>query len=106
MNILCFRSVYIVYTMIGDVCVYVVGKDEYDELACENYTNCYFILFFKQLVQHPFANIAIFCLIVAEVIFVITTSVKDVCGKPPTERLFLDKYGRICLCLDEIVWKV
>lgn len=46
MNILCFRSVYIVYTMIGDVCVYVVGKDEYDELACENYTNCYFILFY------------------------------------------------------------
>lgn len=43
---------------------------------------------------------------VSEVIFVITSAVKDVCGKPPTERLFLDKYGRICLCLDEIVWKV
>jgi hypothetical protein len=43
---------------------------------------------------------------VAEVIFAITSAVKDVCGKPPTERLFLDKYGRICLCLDEIVWKV
>ncbi|KAF3782476.1 hypothetical protein EJ110_NYTH34233 [Nymphaea thermarum] len=58
------KSVYIVYTMLGDVCLFVVGKDEYDELA-----------------------------------------LKDVCGKPPTERLFLDKYGRICLCLDEIVWK-
>ncbi|KAJ8643137.1 hypothetical protein MRB53_004885 [Persea americana] len=69
------KSVYIVYTVLGDVCVYVVGKDEYDELA------------------------------LAEVIFVITSSVKDVCGKPPTERLFLDKYGKICLCLDEIVWK-
>ncbi|KAL6006295.1 hypothetical protein ACLOJK_040341 [Asimina triloba] len=68
-------SVYIVYAMLGDVCIYVVGKDEYDELA------------------------------LAEVIFVITSSVKDVCGKPPTERLFLDKYGKICLCLDEIVWK-
>lgn len=45
-------------------------------------------------------------LLVAEVIFAITSAVKDVCGKPPTERLFLDKYGRICLCLDEIVWKV
>lgn len=44
--------------------------------------------------------------LVSEVIFVITSAVKDVCGKPPTERLFLDKYGRICLCLDEIVWKV
>ncbi|KAK1259446.1 hypothetical protein QJS04_geneDACA020045 [Acorus gramineus] len=69
------KSVYIVYTMLGDVCIYVVGKDEYDELA------------------------------LAEVIFVITSSVKDACGKPPTERLFLDKYGKICLCLDEIVWK-
>ncbi|KAF8406943.1 hypothetical protein HHK36_006064 [Tetracentron sinense] len=69
------KSVYIVYTMLGDVCVYVVGKDEYDELA------------------------------LAEVIFVITSSVKDVCGKTPTERLFLDKYGKICVCLDEIVWK-
>uniref|UniRef100_A0A1D1XU18 Coatomer subunit zeta n=1 Tax=Anthurium amnicola TaxID=1678845 RepID=A0A1D1XU18_9ARAE len=70
-----FRSVYIDYTVIGDVCIYVVGKDEYDELA------------------------------LAEVIFVITSSVKDACAKPPTERLFLDKYGKICLCLDEIVWK-
>ncbi|KAL5989903.1 hypothetical protein ACLOJK_010798 [Asimina triloba] len=69
------KSVYIVYTMLGDVCIYVVGKDEYDELA------------------------------LAEVIFVITSSLKDVCGKPPTERLFLDKYGKICLCLDEIVCK-
>ncbi|CAN6457942.1 unnamed protein product [Victoria cruziana] len=69
------KSVYIVYTMLGDVCLFVVGKDEYDELA------------------------------LTEVIFAITSSVKDVCGKPPTERLFLDKYGRICLCLDEIVWK-
>uniref|UniRef100_A0A804M7M3 Coatomer subunit zeta n=1 Tax=Zea mays TaxID=4577 RepID=A0A804M7M3_MAIZE len=59
------KSVSIVYTTVGDVCLYIVGKDEYDELA----------------------------------------SVKDVCAKPPTERLFLDKYGRICLCLDEIVWK-
>lgn len=44
--------------------------------------------------------------VVSEVIFAITSAVKDVCAKPPTERLFLDKYGRICLCLDEIVWQV
>lgn len=44
--------------------------------------------------------------LVSEAIFVITSALKDVCGKPPTERLFLDKYGKICLCLDEIVWKV
>ncbi|KAM0935357.1 putative Longin-like domain superfamily, AP complex, mu/sigma subunit, coatomer subunit zeta protein [Dioscorea sansibarensis] len=69
------KSVYIVYTILGDVCIYVVGKDEYDELA------------------------------LAEVIFAITSAVKDVCSKPPTERIFLDKYGKICLCLDEIVWK-
>ncbi|URE38726.1 RuBisCO large subunit-binding protein subunit beta, chloroplastic [Musa troglodytarum] len=70
------KSVFVVYTILGDVCIYVVGKDEYDELA------------------------------LAELIFVITSSVKDVCGKPPTERLFLDHYGRICLCLDEIIWKI
>ncbi|KAL7221497.1 hypothetical protein ACSBR1_023450 [Camellia fascicularis] len=61
----CHKSVYIVYSVLGDVSIFVVGKDEYDELA----------------------------------------SVNDACGKPPTERLFLDKYGKICLCLDEIVWK-
>ncbi|KAJ6697848.1 ZETA-COAT PROTEIN [Salix purpurea] len=27
------KSVYVVYTVIGDVYLYVVGKDEYDELA-------------------------------------------------------------------------
>ncbi|KAG6422271.1 hypothetical protein SASPL_118837 [Salvia splendens] len=69
------KSVYIVYTVLGDVSIFVVGKDEYDELA------------------------------LSEAIFVITSALKDVCGKPPTERLFLDKYGKICLCLDEIVWK-
>ena len=26
---------YIVYTVLGDVSIYVVGKDEYDELACK-----------------------------------------------------------------------
>jgi hypothetical protein len=70
----CHKSVYIVYTMLGDVSIFLVGKDEYDELA------------------------------LAETIYIITAAVKDVCGKPPTERVFLDKYGRICLCLDEIVW--
>ncbi|KAL6539139.1 hypothetical protein OROGR_011788 [Orobanche gracilis] len=69
------KSVYIVYTVLGDVSIFVVGKDEYDELA------------------------------LSEVIFFVTSALKDICGKPPTERLFLDKYGRICLCLDEIVWK-
>ncbi|KAJ4718383.1 SNARE-like superfamily protein [Melia azedarach] len=69
------KSVYIVYTVLGDVSIFVVGKDEYDELA------------------------------LAEVIFAVTSAVKDACGKIPTERLFLDKYGKICLCLDEIVWK-
>ncbi|CAI0415065.1 unnamed protein product [Linum tenue] len=69
------KSVYIVYTVLGDICLYVVGKDEYDELA------------------------------LAEAIFVITGSIKDICKKPPTERTFLDKYGKICLTLDEIVWK-
>lgn len=30
-----YRSVYIVYTVLGDVSIFVVGKDEYDELACK-----------------------------------------------------------------------
>lgn len=29
------RSVYVVYTVLGDVSIFLVGKDEYDELACE-----------------------------------------------------------------------
>ncbi|GAB2302349.1 hypothetical protein Dimus_036586 [Dionaea muscipula] len=69
------KSTFIVYTVYGDISIYIVGKDEYDELA------------------------------LSEVIYVITSSIKDACGKSPTERRFLDKYGRICLCLDEIMWK-
>eukprot|EP00250_Pteridium_aquilinum_P011447 c20079_g1_i1 orf=113-556(+) len=69
------KSVYVVYTAIGDISIFVVGKDEYDELA------------------------------LAEVLYAITSSVKDVCKKAPTERAFLDKYGRVCLCLDEIVFQ-
>ncbi|KAK7271175.1 hypothetical protein RJT34_26840 [Clitoria ternatea] len=71
----CHKSVHIVYTVFGDVSIFIAGKEEYDELA------------------------------LSEVIFVITSAVKDVCGKRPSERRFLDKYGKICLCLDEIVWK-
>lgn len=37
------RSVYIVYTILGDVSIYVVGKDEYDELACMYSMNWSFI---------------------------------------------------------------
>ncbi|XP_057724602.1 uncharacterized protein LOC130940486 isoform X1 [Arachis stenosperma] len=36
----CHKSVYIVYTVLGDVSIYVVGKDEYDELACMYPVNC------------------------------------------------------------------
>ncbi|KAJ9179050.1 hypothetical protein P3X46_010874 [Hevea brasiliensis] len=54
------KSVYIVYIMLGDVSIFVVGKDDYDELA------------------------------LVEVIFAITSAVKDVCGKPPIKRLFLN----------------
>ncbi|XP_074287123.1 uncharacterized protein LOC141612283 [Silene latifolia] len=68
------KSVYIVYTVLGDIHIYLVGKDAYDELA------------------------------LSEVILGITSTLKDVCGKMPNERLFLDKYGRICLCLDEMIW--
>ncbi|KAK4359095.1 hypothetical protein RND71_021324 [Anisodus tanguticus] len=33
----------------------------------------------------------------------IDNETRDVFGKSPTDTLFLDKYGKICLCLDEIV---
>ncbi|KAK6127934.1 hypothetical protein DH2020_038311 [Rehmannia glutinosa] len=83
------KSVYIVYTVLGDVSIFVVGKDEYDELACK----CLIQLL---LLYRPCNN---------NTMTVLLNALKDVCGKPPTERLFLDKYGKICLCLDEIVWK-
>lgn len=56
------------------MCVYVVGKYEYDELD------------------------------LAKVIFAIIASVKDSCSKATTKCVFLDSYGEICLYLDEIVW--
>ena len=43
---------------------------------------------------------------VVEAIIWIMSAMKVVGGKPPTERLFLDEYGKICVCLDAIVWKV
>ncbi|XWS26226.1 hypothetical protein CRYUN_Cryun26dG0013200 [Craigia yunnanensis] len=48
-----------------DICIYIVGEDEYDELA------------------------------LTETMFVITSAIKDACRKSPIERLFLDKYGKI-----------
>ncbi|KAG5392308.1 hypothetical protein IGI04_022271 [Brassica rapa subsp. trilocularis] len=97
----CHKSVYIVYTMLGDVSIFLVGKDEYDELACKPLS---FSLSFCSSADKRFIQSLLNLLAVAEAIFIITGAVKDICGKPPTERVFLDKYGRICLCLDEIVW--
>lgn len=67
------KSVFIVYTVIGDICIFAVGKEVYDELA------------------------------LMEVLNAVSASVKEVCKKAPSERLFLEKYGKVCLCLDEIV---
>ncbi|XP_074314030.1 uncharacterized protein LOC141649220 [Silene latifolia] len=69
------KSVFVVYTLLGDVTIFTLGKDDYDELG------------------------------LSEIIRTVTASIKDVCEKPPSERRFLDKYGRICLSLDEIFWK-
>ena len=68
----------------------------------------FFVLFLsRSFLCHLSSTLMSFPLLqVAEVIFVITSLIKDACGKAPTERLFLDKYGKICLCLDEIVWMV
>ncbi|KAG6474136.1 hypothetical protein ZIOFF_068060 [Zingiber officinale] len=40
------KSVYIVYTMLGDVSIFIVGKDEYDELTCCFYFFDTIVLFF------------------------------------------------------------
>ena len=89
--------------MLGDVSIFLVGKDEYDELACKP-LSFYLPLSLCSSVDKWFIRSLLNLLAVAEAIFIITGAVKDICGKPPTERVFLDKYGRICLCLDEIVW--
>lgn len=45
--VLFLRSVYIVYTVLGDVSIFVVGKDEYDELACKHI--CHLVYFHFQI---------------------------------------------------------
>ncbi|KAI5070004.1 hypothetical protein GOP47_0014347 [Adiantum capillus-veneris] len=69
------KFVYVIYTTIGYEFVFVVSKDEYDELA------------------------------LTKVLYMIISSIKDVCKKAPIERAFLEKYGKVCLCLDEIVFQ-
>ncbi|KAE9449410.1 hypothetical protein C3L33_18695, partial [Rhododendron williamsianum] len=93
----CHKSVYVVYTVLGDVSIFLVGKDEYDELACE------YILYLFCSCDYLFCSCDMKSLLVEKNRHPLP--ILDVCGKPPTERLFLDKYGKICLCLDEIVWK-
>ncbi|BBM97203.1 hypothetical protein MPTK1_1g03810 [Marchantia polymorpha subsp. ruderalis] len=67
------KAVFVVYAALGDICIFTVGKDEYDELA------------------------------LVEVLTAVTSSIRDVCKRAPSERVFLEKYGKVCLCLDEIV---
>lgn len=71
--------------------------------------SCCIILF--QHLLHVIADLIIYpgCSLQCwnlEVILVITSAVKDICGKAPTGYIFLDKSRRMCPFLDEIVWKV
>lgn len=76
-------------------------------IRIDNYLDCKSSKYFSPVLLLNINHLILLTLFqVSEAIFVITSGIKDVCGKPPTERLFLDKYGKICLCLDEIVWKV
>lgn len=68
-----YKFVFIVYIVIGDICIFVVGKEVYDEF------------------------------VFMEVLNVVMFSVKEVCWKDLSECLFLEKYGKVCLCLDEII---
>eukprot|EP00850_Spirogloea_muscicola_P008629 SM000046S16410 [mRNA] locus=s46:398777:401110:- [translate_table: standard] len=67
------RSVHVVYSKLGEVGVFAVGKDEYNDAG------------------------------LLEVINAVTQAIKHICKRAPTEAIFLDKYGRICLALEEIV---
>eukprot|EP00850_Spirogloea_muscicola_P008737 SM000047S16876 [mRNA] locus=s47:435435:437767:- [translate_table: standard] len=67
------RSVHVVYSKLGEVGVFTVGKDEYNDAG------------------------------LLEVINAVTQAIKHICKRAPTEAIFLDKYGRICLALEEIV---
>lgn len=51
MFVFIIRSVYIVYTVLGDVSIYVVGKDEYDELACKFMSHSFGFWFKFMLLQ-------------------------------------------------------
>eukprot|EP00244_Chara_vulgaris_P011492 TRINITY_DN5712_c0_g1_i2.p1 TRINITY_DN5712_c0_g1~~TRINITY_DN5712_c0_g1_i2.p1 ORF type:complete len:150 (-),score=31.88 TRINITY_DN5712_c0_g1_i2:502-951(-) len=70
------RSVFhIVYAGIGDLAVYTLGSDEYDELG------------------------------LCEVLRSILSVLKDVCNQKVSEAAVVDKYGKICLSLEEVVFQ-
>eukprot|EP00270_Netrium_digitus_P011190 TRINITY_DN3541_c0_g1_i2.p1 TRINITY_DN3541_c0_g1~~TRINITY_DN3541_c0_g1_i2.p1 ORF type:complete len:146 (+),score=28.00 TRINITY_DN3541_c0_g1_i2:160-597(+) len=71
--IACHRSAYIVYTSVMDVFLYTVGSEEYDELG------------------------------LSEVLRSLIAILKMSCKKMPTEAAILDRYGKVCLALDELV---
>ena len=46
------------------------------------------------------------CTAVAEVLKTLSTCLRDILRKAPSEALLLDQYGRLCLIIDELMFEV
>ncbi|CAI5530813.1 unnamed protein product [Closterium sp. Naga37s-1] len=69
----CYNNTYVVYTSIADIRIYLIGDDEYDELA------------------------------LSEILTMILDLLRVACKRTPTQAALLDRYGKVCLCLDEVI---
>ncbi|GAQ78539.1 SNARE-like superfamily protein [Klebsormidium nitens] len=67
------RTVFVVYGSFGDLNIYMVGGDEYDELG------------------------------LSEVLRAVVITLKDACNGKLSEGSLLTKYGTACLYIDEII---
>jgi len=67
-----YRNVYICYCAVADLYIYLMGSAEYDEMA------------------------------LSEVLTTMVAVMKDQCRQSLRESSLLDRYGRVCLALDEM----
>lgn len=68
-----FRHVFVVYCLVQDIHFFVAGAGEYDELG------------------------------LSKVLQVVVGTLRDICKKGLREASLLDRYGKACLALDEIM---
>lgn len=72
-HVACYRNTYAVYCAVADIHIYLLGDDEYDELA------------------------------LSEILTMLVELLRAACKRSPTEAALLDRYGKVCLCLDEVI---